>query len=256
MSRDATIRKVLVIGSGPVVIGQAAEFDYAGSQACLSLREEGIQVVLVNSNPATIQTDHEIADRVYIEPLIPEAVEAIALRENVDSILPSMGGQTALNMALSLKKRGFLERTGIRVLGTSAESIEIAEDREKFHELMISIGEPVAPSARLRKDSYESSLQSIDFYPLIVRTSFSLGGSGGRIIRDRQELEKICQEYFSIYPEETLELEKSLEGLKEIEYEVIRDNAGNCITVCNMENLDPMGVHTGEKMHHPHPENS
>jgi carbamoyl-phosphate synthase large subunit len=159
-----------------------------------------------------------------------------------------MGGQTALNMALSLKKRGFLERTGIRVLGTSAESIEIAEDREKFHELMISIGEPVAPSARLRKDSYESSLQSIDFYPLIVRTSFSLGGSGGRIIRDRQELEKICQEYFSIYPEETLELEKSLEGLKEIEYEVIRDNAGNCITICNMENLDPMGVHTGESI--------
>ena len=248
MSRDTSIRKVLVIGSGPVVIGQAAEFDYAGSQACLSLREEGIQVVLVNSNPATIQTDHEIADRVYIEPLTPEAVEAIALRENVDSILPSMGGQTALNMALSLKKRGFLGRTGIRVLGTSAESIEIAEDREKFHDLMISIGEPVAPSARLRKDSYESSLQSIDFYPLIVRTSFSLGGSGGRIIRDRQELEKICQEYFSIYPEETLELEKSLEGLKEIEYEVIRDNAGNCITICNMENLDPMGVHTGESI--------
>lgn len=248
MTRDSSIRNVLVIGSGPVVIGQAAEFDYAGSQACLSLREEGIRTVLINSNPATIQTDHEIADRVYIEPITLEAVESIALKEKVDSILPSMGGQTALNMALALKRDGFLERTGIRVLGTSAESIEIAEDREKFHDLMTQIGEPVAPSARLKASDYVESLERIDFYPLIVRTSFSLGGSGGRIIDDKQSLADLCEEFFQTYPYQSLELEKSLEGLKEIEYEVIRDNAGNCITICNMENLDPMGVHTGESI--------
>ena len=248
MTRDPAIKKVLIIGSGPVVIGQAAEFDYAGSQACLSLREEGIETVLINSNPATIQTDHEIADRVYIEPMTLEAVKAIAEREKIDSILPSMGGQTALNMAVALQKDGFLEKSGIRILGTPVESIETAEDREKFHELMIRIGEPVAPSARLNSGNYSQSLGMIDFYPLIVRTSFSLGGSGGRIIKNRYELAQLCDEFFGIYPDQPLELEKSIEGLKEIEYEVIRDNAGNCITICNMENLDPMGVHTGESI--------
>ncbi len=248
MTLDPSIKNVLIIGSGPVVIGQAAEFDYAGSQACLSLREEGIRTVLINSNPATIQTDHEIADRVYIEPMTVEAVKAIAIKENVDSILPSMGGQTALNMAVALKKDGFLEKSGIRILGTPVESIETAEDRQRFHDLMIRIGEPVAPSARLNSENYSELLEKIDFYPLIVRTSFSLGGSGGKILKDRDELSQLCQEFFSIYPDQTLELEKSLEGLKEIEYEVIRDNAGNCITICNMENLDPMGVHTGESI--------
>ena len=248
MGRDTTLRSVLVIGSGPVVIGQAAEFDYAGSQACLSLREEGIKVVLVNSNPATIQTDHEIADRVYIEPMTAETVEKIAELEQVDAIIPSMGGQTALNLVLEMARDGFLARTGTRVLGTSAQSIEVAEDRELFHELMMKIGEPVAPSARLTSGNYESVVSRVDFFPLIVRTSFSLGGSGGRIIRTLDELKDLSREFFGIYPDQYLELENSLEGMKEIEYEMISDNAGNCISICNMENLDPMGVHTGESI--------
>lgn len=248
MPLDSTIRKVLVIGSGPVVIGQAAEFDYAGSQACLSLREEGIEVVLLNSNPATIQTDHSIADRIYIEPISVDAVERIISKEKVDSVLPTMGGQTALNLALRLKKSGIIEKYGVRVIGTQVETIDTAEDREKFHSLMLKIEEPVAPSARLTFRDYKDKIPDLHIYPLIVRTSFSLGGSGGRILRTKEELESLANEFFRIYPEEVLELEKSLEGLMEIEYEVIRDNAGNCITICNMENLDPMGVHTGESI--------
>lgn len=248
MPLDRSIRKVLMIGSGPVVIGQAAEFDYAGSQACLSLKEEGIEVVLLNSNPATIQTDHSIADRIYIEPISVEAVERIVSKEKVDSILPTMGGQTALNLALKLKKSGILYKYGVRVIGTQVETIDTAEDREKFHSLMLSIGEPVAPSARLTLSDYGRKIPGLDIYPLIVRTSFSLGGSGGRILRTREELESLAVEFFRIYPDEVLELEKSLEGMMEIEYEVIRDNEGNCITICNMENLDPMGVHTGESI--------
>ncbi len=248
MPLDATIRKVLVIGSGPVVIGQAAEFDYAGSQACLSLREEGIEVVLLNSNPATIQTDHNVADKIYIEPISVEAVERIALKEKVDSILPTMGGQTALNLALKLKRGGVIDRHSLRIIGTPVETIDTAEDREKFHKLMEDIGEPVAPSARLTIGNYREELPKLDIYPLIVRTSFSLGGSGGKILRSKEELQVLADEFFRIYPEEVLELEKSLEGLMEIEYEVIRDNEGNCITICNMENLDPMGVHTGESI--------
>ncbi len=248
MTLDRSIRKVLVIGSGPVVIGQAAEFDYAGSQACLSLKEEGIEVVLLNSNPATIQTDHNIADRIYIEPISVEAVERIVLKEKIDSILPTMGGQTALNLALQLKKRGIIEKHSLRIIGTPVEAIETAEDREKFHKLMLEIGEPVAPSARLTIENYRVEIPKLDIYPLIVRTSFSLGGSGGNILRSMEELETLANEFFRIYPEEVLELEKSLEGLLELEYEIIRDNAGNCITICNMENLDPMGVHTGESI--------
>lgn len=248
MTLDRTIKKVLVIGSGPVVIGQAAEFDYAGSQACLSLKEEGIEVVLLNSNPATIQTDHNIADRIYIEPISVEAVERIAVKEKVDSILPTMGGQTALNLALKLKKEGIIDKHNLRIIGTPVDTIETAEDREKFHKLMLEIGEPVAPSARLTIDNYRKELPKLEIYPLIVRTSFSLGGSGGNILRTKEELEKLAEEFFRIYPEEVLELEKSLEGLLEMEYEVIRDNEGNCITICNMENLDPMGVHTGESI--------
>ena len=197
MPLDKSIRKVLVIGSGPVVIGQAAEFDYAGSQACLSLREEGIEVVLLNSNPATIQTDHSVADRIYIEPISVEAVERIIVKEKIDSILPTMGGQTALNLALRLKREGILEKYPVRIIGTPIETIDTAEDRDKFHRLMLEIEEPVAPSARLTVKNYVEEIPRLDIYPLIVRTSFSLGGSGGRIIRDRQELEKICQEYFT-----------------------------------------------------------
>ena len=248
MPLDQSIKTVLVIGSGPVVIGQAAEFDYAGSQACLSLREEGIRVVLLNSNPATIQTDHEIADRIYIEPILPETVERIVARENIDALLPTMGGQTALNLAVKLRKNGFFQRNKVRVIGTSVDSIETAEDRQAFHSLMLKIGEPVASSARLIRETFEKEIARLDIFPLIVRTSFSLGGSGGRILKTREELLNLSQEFFRIYPEESLEIEKSLEGLKEMEYEVIRDNAGNCITICNMENLDPMGVHTGESI--------
>lgn len=248
MPLDTAIRKTLVIGSGPVVIGQAAEFDYAGSQACLSLREEGIEVVLLNSNPATIQTDHRIADRIYIEPISVETVEAIIRKERVDSILPTMGGQTALNLALRLRRAGILDKYSVRVLGTPIDTIDTAEDREKFHALMLEIGEPVAPSARLTMENHREKLRELEIYPLIVRTSFSLGGSGGRIIRNRGELEDLAAEFFRIYPREVLELEKSLEGLLELEYEIIRDNEGNCITICNMENLDPMGVHTGESI--------
>lgn len=248
MPFDSSIRTVLVIGSGPVVIGQAAEFDYAGSQACISLREEGIKVILLNSNPATIQTDHKVADRIYIEPISVEAVERIIEKENIDSVLPTMGGQTGLNLALKLRKQGILEKHGIRIIGTPIEAIDVAEDREKFHSLMMEIGEPVAPSARLSGANYREDLKKLDIYPLIVRTSFSLGGSGGRILKTPEELEALAEEFFRIYPDEMLELEKSLEGIMEIEYEIIRDNEGNCITICNMENLDPMGVHTGESI--------
>ncbi len=248
MPLDKSIKKVLVIGSGPVVIGQAAEFDYAGSQACLSLREEGIEVVLLNSNPATIQTDHSVADRIYIEPISVEAVERIIAKEKIDSILPTMGGQTALNLALKLKREGIFEKYPVRIIGTPIETIDTAEDREKFHRLMLEINEPVAPSARLTVHNYMDDIPKLDIYPLIVRTSFSLGGSGGKILRTKEELSALANEFFRVYSDEVLELEKSLEGIMEIEYEVIRDNAGNCITICNMENLDPMGVHTGESI--------
>ena len=248
MPLDRTLSCVLVIGSGAVVIGQAAEFDYAGSQACLSLREEGIRTVLLNNNPATIQTDREIADRIYMEPILPEVVERIVEVEKVDAILATMGGQTALNLAISLEKSGIIARTGIRVIGTSVRSIQIAEDREKFHDLLEELHEPVAPSLRLRSEDYVRKIEGIEFFPVIVRTSFSLGGLGGTIIKGKEDLLTLAEDYFRIYQDESLELEKSLEGLNELEYEVIRDNAGNCITICNMENLDPMGVHTGESI--------
>lgn len=248
MPLDKSLKCVLVIGSGAVVIGQAAEFDYAGSQACLSLREEGIRTVLLNNNPATIQTDREIADRIYMEPIIPEVVERIIQKENVDAILATMGGQTALNLAVSLEKSGIIRKTGVKVIGTSVKSIQIAEDREKFHDLLQELSEPVAPSLRLRSEDFREKAEKISFFPVIVRTSFSLGGLGGTIVKGLEDLLSLAEDYFRIYPDESLELEKSLEGLNELEYEVIRDNAGNCITICNMENLDPMGVHTGESI--------
>ncbi len=248
MPIDRSIKTVLVLGSGPVIIGQAAEFDYSGSQACLSLREEGIKVVLLNSNPATIQTDHEIADRVYIEPINIDSVLDIIEAEHVDAILPTMGGQTALNLAIGLDKKHVLDNHGIKVLGTPIESIEIAEDRRNFHDLMNRLGEPIASSVRLNKDSFKSGIEELKFIPAIVRTSFSLGGSGGLIVRDKDQLMGLCNDFFYAHPDEELELEESIEGLKEIEYEVVRDNEGNCVIVCNMENLDPMGVHTGESV--------
>ncbi|MEM0156106.1 MAG: carbamoyl-phosphate synthase (glutamine-hydrolyzing) large subunit [Thermoplasmataceae archaeon] len=248
MPRNNNVGKVLIIGSGPVVIGQAAEFDYSGSQACLSMREEGISTVLLNSNPATIQTDFDIADRIYIEPITKEAVMQIVRKEKVDSILFSVGGQTALNLAMELDRSGDLASLGIKILGTGVRAIRLAEDRMMFHKKMLEIGEPVAESYTLTKEDYKESINAVSKFPVIVRTSFSLGGSGGSIIKTREDLQAFCRGYFSKYDASSLDVETSLAGLKEIEYEVIRDNAGNCITVCNMENLDPMGVHTGESI--------
>lgn len=248
MPKNNDIKCVLVIGSGPVVIGQAAEFDYAGSQACLSLREEGIRVVLLNSNPATIQTDFSIADRIYIEPIEVETVVEIIKKEKVDSILPTMGGQTALNLVVELNKLNILDSLGVRVIGTPVDSIEKAEDRKKFHKLMTEISEPVAESLEITRSNFEEEINGLSFMPVIVRTSFSLGGLSGSIIRTKEELLDFSQKIFSSGEFHSFEVERSIEGLKELEYEMIRDNAGNCITVCNMENLDPMGVHTGESI--------
>ncbi len=245
MGKD--IKCTLVIGSGPIVIGQAAEFDYSGSQACLALREEGIRTVLLNSNPATIQTDREIADRIYIEPVDPESVLEIIKKEKIDSILPSTGGQVGLNLVILLDKLGIISSYKIKVLGTPVTSIEIAEDRKKFFNLMKKIGEPIIESYTLTKSDYMTLIPGIKRYPLILRTGFSLGGSGGVIIKSSRELMDYCDDYFSVH-DDTVELDESLLGLKEIEYEMMRDNNGNCISICNMENLDPMGVHTGESI--------
>ena len=244
---NADIKCTLVIGSGPIVIGQAAEFDYSGSQACLALKEEGVRTVLLNSNPATIQTDRDIADRIYIEPVDPESVIEIIKKEKIDSILPSTGGQVGLNLVILLDKLGILQSNNIKVLGTPVKSIETAEDRKIFFNLMRQIGEPIIDSYTLVKENYRNTIDTIKKYPLILRTGFSLGGSGGVIIENRDELISYCDDYFSVR-DDNIELDESLLGLKEIEYEMMRDNAGNCISICNMENLDPMGVHTGESI--------
>jgi len=247
MPRDKRIHKVLVIGSGPVVIGQAAEFDYAGSQACLSLKEDGSEVVLLNSNPATIQTDYSMADRIYMEPMDLDTIRKIISRERIDSILPTMGGQTALNLAVSIGNRGMLD-DNVRIIGTPLESIMIAENREMFHNLMIEMGEPVARSWTIQRSSFMRDLDEIPDRSVIVRTSFSLGGTSGSIFRGKDDLLNFCNRLFTETDQGEIDVEESIAGLKEIEYEIIRDNAGNCIIICNMENLDPMGVHTGESI--------
>lgn len=247
MPRDKRIKRVLVIGSGPVVIGQAAEFDYAGSQACLSLKEDGIQVVLLNSNPATIQTDYSMADRIYMEPMDVQTIRDIISRENIDSILPTMGGQTALNLAVSIGKTGILNEN-VRIIGTPLESIMLAENRELFHKLMLDMGEPVAMSWTIRRNTYLRDLDDIPDRAVIVRTSFSLGGTSGSIFKGKKDLLDFCKRLFTETEQDEIDVEESIAGLKEIEYEIIRDNAGNCIIICNMENLDPMGVHTGESI--------
>ena len=247
MPRDKRIKRVLVIGSGPVVIGQAAEFDYAGSQACLSLKEDAIQVVLLNSNPATIQTDYSMADRIYMEPMDVQTIRDIISRENIDSILPTMGGQTALNLAVSIGKTGILNEN-VRIIGTPLESIMLAENRELFHKLMLDMGEPVAMSWTIRRNTYLRDLDDIPDRAVIVRTSFSLGGTSGSIFKGKKELLDFCKRLFTETEQDEIDVEESIAGLKEIEYEIIRDNAGNCIIICNMENLDPMGVHTGESI--------
>jgi len=241
-------KKVLVIGSGPIVIGQAAEFDYAGTQACKSLREEGVEVVLVNSNPATIMTDEDVADRVYIEPLTVAVVSRIIERERPDGILPTLGGQTGLNLAVELAESGVLEKFNVRVLGTQIASIEMAEDREKFRDLMNRLGEPTPPSEAVEtlEDAVVAAVKV--GYPVVVRPAYTLGGTGGGVAADEAQLKEIARGGLSASLVGQVLIEKSLVGWKEVEYEVMRDAEDNTVTICNMENLDPMGVHTGDSI--------
>lgn len=248
MPKKQHLKKVLVIGSGPIIIGQAAEFDYSGTQALRALREEGIETILINSNPATIMTDKEIADKVYLEPLTDEFVKKIIIKERPDAILPTLGGQTALNLALKLSKDGFLERENIELLGVNLETIEKAEDREKFKRLMLELGEPVPPSLTI--NSYDEAIKFKEEIglPLIIRPAFTLGGTGGGIATTEEEFKTIVNSGLSNSPITQCLLEKSIAGFKEIEYEIIRDSNDNCIVVCNMENFDPVGVHTGDSI--------
>ena len=248
MPRDNSIKKVLVIGSGPIVIGQAAEFDYAGTQACRSLKEEGIEVVLVNSNPATIMTDGDIADKVYIEPLTAKVLEKIILKEKPDSVLPTLGGQAGLNLGMELAESGFLEKNGVRLIGTTATTIKRAEDRLEFKLTMEKINEPVAPSLVVENVEDGIAFTNKIGYPVVLRPAYTLGGSGGGIAHNLQELTDILENGLRLSRVGQVLVERCIAGWKEIEYEVMRDSAGNCITVCNMENIDPVGVHTGDSI--------
>ena len=248
MPKIPGIKKVLVLGSGPIVIGQAAEFDYAGTQACRSLKEEGIEVVLLNSNPATIMTDKDIADRVYIEPLTLEVVEQLIKKERPDSILPTLGGQAGLNLAMELEEAGFLKENNVRLIGTTALTIKKAEDREMFKETMEKIGEPVAPSDIV--ENVEDGLRIAEQigYPVVLRPAYTLGGSGGGIADNPEQCREILENGLRLSRVGQVLVERCIAGWKEIEYEVMRDSAGNVITVCNMENIDPVGVHTGDSI--------
>ena len=248
MPKNPEIKKVLVLGSGPIVIGQAAEFDYAGTQACRSLKEEGIEVVLLNSNPATIMTDKDIADRVYIEPLTVEVVEQLILKEKPDSILPTLGGQAGLNLAMELEDAGFLEKHNVRLIGTTALTIKKAEDREMFKETMEKIGEPVAPSDIVEDVKHGLEVAAQIGYPVVLRPAYTLGGSGGGIAQNPEQCAEILKNGLRLSRVGQVLVERCIAGWKEIEYEVMRDGAGNVITVCNMENLDPVGVHTGDSI--------
>ena len=248
MPKRKDIKTVLVIGSGPIVIGQAAEFDYAGTQACLALKEEGYKVILVNSNPATIMTDISIADKVYMEPLTLEYVAKIIRYERPDSILPGIGGQTGLNIVMQLYKKGVLQECQVELLGTAIEAIEKAEDREKFKELCEEIGEPILESKIAH--SIEEGLTSANEigYPVILRPAFTLGGTGGGFANNDEELKLIMKNALMLSPVGQVLVEKSIKGYKEIEYEVMRDSNDTAITVCNMENVDPVGIHTGDSI--------
>ena len=248
MPKRTDIKKIMVIGSGPIVVGQAAEFDYAGTQACLALREEGYEVILVNSNPATIMTDTDIADKVYMEPLTLEYVAKIVRYERPDAILPSLGGQTGLNLAVQLAKKGVLKECGVEILGTSFESIERAEDRELFKELCMGLGEPVLPSEIAESmEQAERAAEKIG-YPVILRPAFTLGGTGGGFADNVDELHEVMRGALELSPVHQVLVEKSIKGYKEIEYEVMRDGNDTAITICNMENIDPVGVHTGDSI--------
>ncbi len=248
MPRNLDIKKVLVIGSGPIIIGQAAEFDYAGTQACRSLKEEGIEVVLVNSNPATIMTDKDIADKVYIEPLTVEVLEQLILKEMPDSVLPTLGGQAGLNLAMELDEKGFFERTGIKLIGTTSETIKKAEDRLEFKTTMEKIGEPCAASLVVEDVETGREFAASIGYPIVLRPAYTLGGSGGGIAYDEAQLIEILENGLRLSRVGQVLVERCIAGWKEIEYEVMRDGNGNCITVCNMENIDPVGVHTGDSI--------
>ena len=248
MARDLSIKKVLVIGSGPIIIGQAAEFDYAGTQACRALREEGVEVVLINSNPATIMTDGDIADKVYIEPLTVPVVKKLIMEEKPDSILPTLGGQNALNIAMALADEGFLEEHNVRTIGTNTDTIKLAEDRLEFKNLMERINEPCAASIVVNHVNDALEFAEKIGYPVVVRPAYTLGGTGGGIANNEKELHDICSNGLRLSRVSQCLIERCIAGWKEIEYEVMRDSAGNCITVCNMENLDPVGVHTGDSI--------
>ena len=248
MPKRTDIHKVLVIGSGPIVIGQAAEFDYAGTQACLALKEEGYEVILANSNPATIMTDHSIADKVYMEPLTLEYLARICRYERPDALIPGLGGQTGLNLSLQLYDKGILDECEIELLGTDAESIRKAEDRERFRMLCKQLQEPVVPSETCK--TLEEGLKAADRigYPVILRPAFTLGGTGGGFAEDEEDMREKLAHALAASPVSQVLVEKSIRGYKEIEYEVIRDANDTAITVCNMENLDPVGIHTGDSI--------
>ena len=248
MPKNPDIKKVLVLGSGPIIIGQAAEFDYAGTQACRSLKEEGIEVVLLNSNPATIMTDKDIADRVYIEPLTVEVVEQLILKEKPDSVLPTLGGQAGLNLAMELEDAGFFRDHNVRLIGTTALTIKKAEDREMFKETMEKIGEPVAPSDIVEAVKHGLEIAAEIGYPVVLRPAYTLGGSGGGIAENPEQCAEILENGLRLSRVGQVLVERCIAGWKEIEYEVMRDGAGNVITVCNMENIDPVGVHTGDSI--------
>ena len=248
MPKNSQIKKVLMIGSGPIVIGQAAEFDYAGTQACRALKEEGVEVVLLNSNPATIMTDQDIADKVYIEPLTVKVVEQLIDKEKPDSVLPTLGGQAGLNLAMELEESGFLKSRGVRLIGTTAATIKKAEDRQEFKNTMEKINEPVAPSLVVTDVESGCAFAEKIGYPVVLRPAYTLGGSGGGIAENEDELIEILSNGLRLSRVGEVLVERCIAGWKEIEYEVMRDSAGNCITVCNMENIDPVGVHTGDSM--------
>ena len=248
MPKRTDLKKILIIGSGPIVIGQAAEFDYAGTQACIALREEGYEVVLVNSNPATIMTDTTIADKVYMEPLTLEYVAKILRYERPDAIVPGIGGQTGLNLAMQLERKGVLKECGVELLGTKSESIERAEDRELFKELCQSIGEPVIPS-KITYSIEEAKAAALEIgYPVVLRPAFTLGGTGGGFAYNEEELVEVGENAFMLSPIHQVLIEKSVKGYKEIEFEVMRDSSDHAITICGMENIDPVGVHTGDSL--------
>ena len=248
MPKRTDIHKIMVIGSGPIVIGQAAEFDYAGTQACLALKEEGYEVVLCNSNPATIMTDTSVADRVYMEPLTLEFAARIIRTERPDAILPGIGGQTGLNLAMQLEKKGVLRECRAELLGTRSASIEEAEDREKFKALCERLGEPVLPSDVAHTVGEGREIAERIGYPVVLRPAFTLGGTGGGFAENEEELIPLLSRGLELSPVTEVLVEKSVKGYKEIEYEVMRDKNDTAITVCNMENLDPVGVHTGDSI--------